>query len=336
MRSSVHVTQFVLKYLQIHLLANEEAILLPEYSINMKIDDEDFNRLMSGYRAAPQRKKNTITSLKKLSERSGKGIFHITYNDAQIFYASCISDINNGTYKPIYVKSMIALLKAFYEHLFTLSKTSEINADFPCCSHGNPFSYVTVKIPDKLEYYDEDFPSLESIDSLLSFCPTLSLKTAVCLAFKMCLTVSEISDLKKKQIVYDNEKMYIRLASSNELGEYPRYLTVPEDIRPMIKQLHSSTSIDYEYLLISKRRSQYAVRSLEHALKKTAEENNLSSNLTFLSSRNMGIRILLSNGASPQDVADYLGIQGKWLSRYEKVPLHLVKDMGKFSNIKIL
>lgn len=133
----------------------------------------------------------------------------------------------------------------------------------------------------------------------------------------------------------DDDKMYIRFVSVSELGKYPRYLLVPDDLHSMILQLCNSTDTSYEYLLTSRRHTPCAVRTLEHALNKIVRKNNLGSNLTFSSLRNMGIRILLNNGALPQEVADYLGIQGKWLSRYEKVPLHLVKDINKYSNIEI-
>ncbi|MDE7478099.1 MAG: site-specific integrase [Lachnospiraceae bacterium] len=307
-----------------------------DYPINMKIGDENFTQLLDGYQATFQGKKNTITALRKLIKRSGKDIFFITKNDAETFYDSCISDIHNGTYKPLYIKTVMHSLKAFYKYVNDLSQNGSLDQTFPCCCNGSPFCDIIIDIPDKLEYQETDFPSMESIDTLLSLCPTASLKAAVCLALKMCLTISDISTLKKNQIIIDDDnKMYIRFVSVTELGEYPRYLLVPNDLHTMILQLYNSTDASYEYLLISRRHTPCAVRTLEHALNKIVKENNLGNNLTFSSLRNMGIRILLNNGALPQEVADYLGIQGKWLSRYEKVPPYLVKDMNKYSNIEI-
>lgn len=305
------------------------------YPIDMKINDENFTRLLAEYPSTPQGKKNTITALRKLIKRSGKELFYITRNDAESFYDSCISDIHNGTYKPLYIKTIMHSLKAFYKYINELPEDNSVETAFPCRRHGNPFGDIMINIPDKLEYREEDFPSMENIDTLLSLCPTESLKTAVCLALKMCLSVSEISGLKKDQIILNNDKMYLRFSSVTELGEYPRYLLVPDDLRPMLSKLCSSTDASYEYLLISKRHTPCAVRTLEHALNKIVTENSLGSSLTFSSLRNMGIRILLNNGAHPEEVADYLGIQGKWLSRFETVPLHLVKDMNKYSNIEI-
>lgn len=306
-----------------------------DYPINMKIGDENFTRLLAGYQSTPQGKKNTITALRKLVKRSGKDTFYITRNDAETFYDSCISDIHNGTYKPLYIKTVMHSLKAFYRYVNDLSQNGSLDQSFPCCYNGNPFGDIVINIPDKLEYQEADFPSMESIDTLLSLCPTLSIKAAVCLALKMCMTISDISALRKDQIIRNDEKMYIRFVSVTELGEYPRYLLVPDDLHTMILQLYDSTDASYEYLLMSRHHTPCAVRTLEHALNKIVRENSLGSNLTFSSLRNMGIRILLNNGALPQEVADYLGIQGKWLSRYEKVPLHLVKDMNKYSNIEI-
>lgn len=306
-----------------------------DYPVTMKIGDENFTRLLAGYQSTPQGKKNTVTALRKLVKRSGKDIFCITGNDAETFYDSCISDIHNGTYKPLYIKTLMHSLKAFYRYINDLCQNGSPNQSFPCCRNGNPFDGIIINIPDKLEYQEGDFPSMDSIDTLLSLCPTPSLKAAVCLALKMCMTVSDISALKKEQIIRDDNRMYIRSVSVTELGGYPRYLLVPDDLHAMILQLCENTDASYRYLLISRRRTPCAVRTLEHALNKIVRENSLGSNLTFSSLRNMGIRILLSNGALPQEVADYLGIQGKWLSRYEKVPLHLVKDMNKYSNIEI-
>lgn len=306
-----------------------------DYPINMKIGDENFTRLLAGYQSTPQGKKNTITALRKLVKRSGKDTFYITRNDAETFYDSCISDIHNGTYKPLYIKTVMHSLKAFYRYVNDLSQNGSLDQSFPCCYNGNPFGDIVINIPDKLEYQEADFPSMESIDTLLSLCPTLSIKAAVCLALKMCMTISDISALRKDQIIRNDEKMYIRFVSVTELGKYPRYLLVPDDLHTMILQLYDSTDASYEYLLMSRHHTPCAVRTLEHALNKIVRENSLGSNLTFSSLRNMGIRILLNNGALPQEVADYLGIQGKWLSRYEKVPLHLVKDMNKYSNIEI-
>lgn len=305
--------------------------------INTKINDSYFTKLLAEYKITPQGKKNTVSALRKLVNRSGKDIFYITKNDAKVFYDSCINDILNGTYKPLYIKTLVHSLKAFYKYINELSVNNELEegTSFPCCCNGNPFDDIVITIPDKLEYHEADFPSIENIDMLLSLCPTSSLKAAVCLAFKMCLTVSDISKLKKKQIVMDNDKMYIKFVCKNELGEYPRYLAVPDDLYIMIQQLCNNTEPSYEYLLISKRHTPCAVRTLEHALNKVVTENNLGNNLTFSSLRNMGIRILLNNGALPQEVADYLGIQGKWLSRYENVPRYLIKDVNKFSNIEI-
>lgn len=305
--------------------------------INTKINDSCFTKLLAEYKITPQGKKNTVSALRKLVNRSGKDIFYITKNDAKIFYDSCINDILNGTYKPLYIKTLIHSLKAFYKYINELSVNNELEEgmSFPCCCNGNPFDDIIITIPDKLEYHEADFPSIENIDTLLSLCPTPSLKAAVCLAFKMCLTISDISTLKKKQIIMDGDKMYIKFVCKHELGDYPRYLAVPDDLYAMLQQLCNNTEPSYEYLLISKRHTPCAVRTLEHALNKIVTENNLGNNLTFSSLRNMGIRILLNNGALPREVADYLGIQGKWLSRYENVPRYLIKDVNKFSNIEI-
>ncbi|GFI22773.1 hypothetical protein IMSAGC011_01549 [Lachnospiraceae bacterium] len=305
------------------------------YPIDTEINDSHFTKLIAEFKATSQGRKNTISALRKLVDRSGKKIFYITKNDAKIFYDSCMNDILNGTYKPLYIKTLMHSLKAFYKYLNELSANNELEKSFPCCYNGNPFDSIIITIPDKLEYRETDFPSIEHVDTLLSLCSTLSLKAAVCLAFKMCLTISDISTLKKKQIIMSDDKMYIKFICTNELGEYPRYLAVPDDLYSMIQQLCNNTESSYEYLLISKRHTPCAVRTLEHALNKIVTENNLGNNLTFSSLRNMGIRILLNNGALPQEVADYLGIQGKWLSRYENLPRYLIKDMNQFSNIEI-
>lgn len=46
--------------------------------INTKINDSCFTKLLAEYKITPQGKKNTVSALRKLVNRSGKDIFYIT------------------------------------------------------------------------------------------------------------------------------------------------------------------------------------------------------------------------------------------------------------------
>ncbi len=174
---------------------------------------------------------------------------------------------------------------------------------------------------------------MESIDKLLSCCESLNIRTAVCLAFQMAMQINEIVSLKKEDIV---DSQYIKLNAVTENGKTFRFLKIPDDLMSKLEQLFQETaSRSCEYVIQSNGNKPYSIRGLQSALHKIVKENDIPFNITFSALRKAGIRLILSNGAPPQEVAEYTGVQGRWLSKYEKVPLHLVKDMCSYQNIEI-
>ena len=308
---------------------------MQNYPIDLKVNDPLFMQLIENFSTVPQTRKNTASHMRKLVSRTGRSPFYINHDDAKKFYESCIADIHNKTYEPLYIKRIMQSLKSFYQYLYNLSENGYLDITYPCVKYGNPFDHLSVNedIPDKTEYPEEDIPSMESIDKLLSCCESLNIRTAVCLAFQMAMQINEIVSLKKEDIV---DSQYIKLNAVTENGKTFRFLKIPDDLMSKLEQLFQETaSRSCEYVIQSNGNKPYSIRGLQSALHKIVKENDIPFNITFSALRKAGIRLILSNGAPPQEVAEYTGVQGRWLSKYEKVPLHLVKDMCSYQNIEI-
>lgn len=174
----------------------------------------------------------------------------------------------------------------------------------------SPFVFLTIG-QCAGDYSLEDFPE-ETLPGLLSFLGEDSDDAlAVNLSVYMCLPVSEICSLRPDMFSFHGDgtatlslQRVIPTSQSDGLSR----LAVPDRLVDPVK-----CRMDRETLLVNRWGKPVNARLLERHIKASG------SGWTFQRLRSYGMLLLLRRGYSRTEVADYAGVDGRWLFRYAKL-----------------
>lgn len=270
-------------------------------------------------------RKNMFYLLSTFSNYTKKPLFDALPQDADSYINHLKKQLQNGTFKENYCCCVFLELRKFYEYA----------EDWECIDQ-NPFQAANpFQTNEKL--LAADLPSLQDIDTLLSICadePMLYL--AVLLAFRMALPISEIVSLKKEQVCSEHGRQDIYLRMERQAGkkEKTSFLLIPEDILLPLKQTILSTEESYPYILRNKHGRPYAKRSLQNLLATTLEGSGISIHFSAL--RSLCLFLMLIEKVPVGQIADYAGVEGRWLTLYDHIPEKLRLDASKYVHLRIV
>lgn len=176
--------------------------------------------------------------------------------------------------------------------------------------YESPFVFLQLgkKAPD---YSLDDFPEEELPELFTLLGNDSDTALAVRLAIHMCLSVSEISNLRSDMFTFRKSGECIlslqRVMATDQSDGYS-HLQVPEILIAPIRQ-----RMDREYLILTTYGKKTSIRSLQHHLLVT------KTSWTFQKLRTYGMFLKLQQGYSEFEVAEYAGVDGRWLYRYRKM-----------------
>lgn len=215
-------------------------------------------------------------------------------------------------------------------------------------NHGNKYTnyFKDYSIPeeDKL-ITEEQIPSSLEINNILETIKENKDEKAFLifsLAVKCALTNSEICKLNIEYIVLDKVSNTICINyPPDSRNKISRIIKVPDDVATLLDRYIYANKITEGAVFINKRKTRMKLRDSERLIEKYCkiclENKTINKKYTLQALRHAGISYMLAGGAPKNAVADYAGITGRWLTRYDRIiTSNTYNQAVNYSIIKIL
>ena len=197
--------------------------------------------------------------------------------------------------------------------------------------YSSPFRRITIS--DTPDIKMERVPTVEDIDKILKTADE-QMRIITLLAYRCCLTVSELMELDVEQFAEDRKgRLFIHFTPAIAPE---RDVKIPGDIRTEVERYLNRIGPNATYVFVNKRGNAYIEKTLSLAYKKVVIQAQTSARWTLQDIRNAGISHILYSGAEPEKVADFLGVLPKWIKRYDKVVEGLDLQPNELSVVKIM
>lgn len=222
---------------------------------------------------------------------------------------------------------------AFYlSGLGSLARYIAENGSYFGITYSNPFVHYNIEESPYIEGYD--IPSLSDIDRLLRTVTDARLRIIYCLVLRCGLSTSEIISLAPKQFAVDSENRMAIVFKTE--GKDPRFVKVPEDIRTEVSAFLVSVSASAPQVFLNKRGQALTQTVLSRMVRQSIIDAGLRKLWTLQDLRNACACHMLASGAPPVDVAHQLGIEPRWMYRYDHAVADLDLQASDYSRIRIL
>ena len=261
------------------------------------------------------------------STQREKPLFEVSMKDASLYTNFLIGNIEEKIWREQYALTVFNTLQNFY---FFCYKQEKIKA--------NPFGQISFPVHSITEVNPKEFSSLYKVDRLFSVLQDMPLLyLAAALAFRMALTVNDLSGLRREQFVMEEEtgSIYLDLIRKYGRRQSRSCLFVPEDLHAILLKTFRTIEPTSPYVFPSKRKSFIPRNTLQINLQK-AQIDVEGDNITFSDLRNLSIFLMLICSKSAGDVAAYAGLEGTWLTRYKSIPDEIRMDAARLVNIRLI
>lgn len=140
------------------------------------------------------------------------------------------------------------------------------------------------------------------VKKLFEVTPILKHNTMLKLCYGMGLRVSEITNLKIKDI--DSKRMQVFIEKAK--GKKDRYANLPESLLPQLRHYFKEYK-PKEYLFEGQNGGAYSIRSVQQVFKQAMEKANINKSLGIHSLRHSYATHLLENGTDIRFIQELLG-----------------------------
>lgn len=264
---------------------------------------------------------NVLFILRAFSNFMKQDLLSTTKHDAECYVFAIEKKTGQGSLKKNYGRMIFIELRAFFSYCVSVNLI-----------HENPF--ITTSLKDKRFIETVSFPDLSKVDLLLEVVEDENLYLAIMLALRMALSIQEIADLKKENIIDKEEGLYIHVEKKIHNRPQERYLLVPNDIENILLDRIYATEDEFPYLLVNSYGRKISPRSLQQHLKTYTD--SISVEITFSDLRNWSIYLMLAGKVDPEKVKEYAGVKGAWLDKYDTVPEEMKFDAAVYSKLKVM
>ena len=144
------------------------------------------------------------------------------------------------------------------------------------------------------------------------------------LAVKCALTNSEICKLNMEYIALDKSSDTLCINyPPNSRNNIARTIKVPDDVARLLDKYIYDNDIKEGPIFINRRKTRMKLRDSERLIEKYCkiclENKTIRNKYTLQSLRHAGMSYMLAGGAPKDAVANYAGITGRWMTRYERI-----------------
>ncbi len=167
--------------------------------------------------------------------------------------------------------------------------------------HNRDFNYFILPRP-KVEQKQPDILSVEEMQKIISSVNNLKHKTIICLMYSAGLRVSEVINLKIKDIDSKNNKINIK----NSKGKVDRIVMLDNSILELLKEYWSVYKTK-NYLFEGQKGDIYSTKSIQTFVKKSAENAGINKKISSHSLRHSCFTQLIKNGVDIRSVQKLAG-----------------------------
>jgi len=167
--------------------------------------------------------------------------------------------------------------------------------------HNRKFNHDILPRP-KVEQKQPDILSIEEFQSMINSISNLKHKTILCLMYSAGFRVSEIINLKIKDIDSDNKKINIR----NGKGKIDRIVMLDDSILSLMRKYWDSYKTK-TYLFEGAKGDIYSSKSIQSIVKKAALSIGLTKKISSHSLRHSCFTQLIKNGVDLRTVQKLAG-----------------------------
>ncbi len=183
--------------------------------------------------------------------------------------------------------------------------------------YRSPFTHLR-PYSDQSFLHASEVPSMEDLSAVMAVAEVggkMREFMAMSLAFRMCLTTSELVSLRSVHFkTQPDGQMYLDVPA-NEFRE--RTIPVPEDIVTMIRQVEPGFFLGESKPLLYNARNKKPIRDVTLAKQIAIISREADIKITLQDIRNLGILLYYKENPNKEALAEYLGTDGRWLFRYD-------------------
>jgi site-specific recombinase XerD len=166
---------------------------------------------------------------------------------------------------------------------------------------GRSFDHTILPRP-KMEQKQPDILSTEEIQRILNFTPNLKHRSIIALMYSCAIRVSEVINLKVKDIDVKNNKINIRSGK----GKIDRVVMLDGSILALLREYWSIYRTK-EYLFEGEKGGKYSVTSVQNIVKSKAKAAGINKNISSHSLRHSCLTQLIKNGVDLRRVQKIAG-----------------------------
>lgn len=275
-------------------------------------------------------KSNYRIALNHICDFCKKDFIDLTESDVRRYIDAMMGgSLKNNKDRP-FTKSAVSVRLACLRSIANSLESSEGLFPIPF-DYSSPFKRIT--IDDTPDIKLGRVPTVEDIDRILKTADE-QMRVMTLLAYRCCLTVSELMELEITQFAEDkNGRLFIHFTPA---VAPERDVKIPDDIRPDITRYLDRIGPNAKYVFVNKRGNPFIETTLHITYKKTVILAHTSVRWTLQDIRNAGISHILYSGAEPEKVANFLGVLPKWIKRYDKVVEGLDLQPNELSVVKVM
>lgn len=298
---------------------------------------EKFNRVLFPYFAKQLKtaaaKEKYLYAIDSLCEYVGKDFLLVDGNEALSYYRKLLSgeirrkdtrkeaDLQTQprplSKKTVYMR--FACVRSFATYL-------QANQELLGITYDSPFTFMQLEGVRPSELVKPSAVPLKSeLDSLFSAITDRQMYLIVALVVKCGLPVKQLITLAPRNIVLDKKD---QLAIRFTRGHAERVIKVPEELAVELLSF-AENNARQEYLFSNSYGKPLTERTLQLRFKKLSEDAGLSG-WTLQDLRNTAACYMLGSGFTKNEVAKHLGVQERWMYRYDRVVEELERQPSDY------
>lgn len=197
---------------------------------------------------------------------------------------------------------------------------------------------VKVKKPGvSINIKSKSIPTLEQLDRIYTAAQTdYAMYCIISLVNKCALTVEQICKLRLQSFIMDSEMNCGILFPYQYSAD--KYIKLPDDVRDILNEyVNEVRNSSTDFFFCNAKGGQLTPRVLQNRMKRivNAAAGDEEWNFSLQDIRNLSVVLMLKGGAAADDVATYIGINSKWMQKFDKAVEDFIMAPCDFINLDI-
>lgn len=197
---------------------------------------------------------------------------------------------------------------------------------------------VKVKKPGvSINIKSKSIPTLEQLDRIYTAAQTdYAMYCIISLVNKCALTVEQICKLRLQSFIMDSEMNCGILFPYQYSAD--KYIKLPDDVRDILNEyVNEVRNSSTDFFFCNAKGGQLTPRVLQNRMKRivNAAAGDEEWNFSLQDIRNLSVVLMLKGGAAADDVAAYIGINSKWMQKFDKAVEDFIMAPCDFINLDI-